>query len=458
MIKRRLSAVLILVLALATLLPSHSGASGGGVDLGKSTSKNTSSPGEKVTFGLGSRPSPCPILWDFGDGTTGEGWPVTHTYSKPGTYTVRASFACTADATPVPVAPTSVKVVASNDQPPIAVLKTSLTNVIALQQSVHFDASGSSDPDGQVTSYTWDFGDGTRGSGATIDHTYKQPGAFKATLIVTDNGNVEDTTTVSINVAPPPGGMPTDTPMPTPVAPTPAPLPASANVAPALAPSSFLPGQPSMDFSGLTSPTFNSTFALVHLGVWRPGQAISDKMFSLPTTGDVRGLAHSDAAWLQVSPTSFSATGDIQTNNQFTLHVSDPRLLLPGQTSWAHVNFLINGASYNLTVEVTIMGVSPAQSGQVADLYAKVVQVLTDNKRADAIVVNPRYANPSQLVQGLAVDYVLHGGYGGKMSAATFATHAAELLAGADFDNDLWVGFTAAERAEGAPGDGYITQ
>ncbi len=52
----------------------------------------------------------------------------------------------------------------------------------------------------------------------------------------------------------------------------------------------------------------------------------------------------------------------------------------------------------------------------------------------------------------------MHNGYGGNISANTFATHAAELLAGSDFDNDLWVGFTAAERTLGAPGDGYITQ
>lgn len=456
--RRRFSVLLILVCTLLIALPSHSGASGGGVDISKSTSKNTATPGEKVTFGLGSRPSPCPILWDFGDGTTGEGWPVTHTYAKPGTYKVRASFACAPDATPVPVAPANINIVASDDKPPIAVLKTSLTSVVALQQSVHFDASGSSDPDGQIVSYAWDFGDGAKGTGVSLDHTYKQPGQFKTTLIVTDNGNVSDSAIVSINVAPPPGGMPTDTPAPTALAPTPVPRPVSQNSAPAPAPSAFLPGQPSLDFSGLPQPTFNSTFSLVHLGVWKPGQAIPDKLFSLPTTGEVRGLAESDAQWLTVSPTSFSATGDQQTDNQFTLHVANPKLLLPGQTSWAHINFLINGASYNLTVEVAITGVNPSQSDQVNALYAKVVQVLNDNKRGDAIVDNARYRNPSQLVQGLAVDYVLHGGYNGKMSADTFATHAAELLAGADFDNDLWIGFTDADRAEGAIGDGYITQ
>ncbi|PZR95327.1 MAG: hypothetical protein DLM69_11725, partial [Candidatus Chloroheliales bacterium] len=183
------------------------------------------------------------MIWDFGDGSTGEGWPIIHAYAQPGNYKVSASFACAADATPVPVVPTSINVIASNDKPPKAVIKTSLTSVVALQQSVHFDASGSSDPDGQITAYKWDFGDGSQGSEVSIDHTYKQPGLFRATLIVTDNGNVADAAMVSINVAPPPGGMPTDTPPPTPVAPTPTPRPVSTHAAPA--PSAFLPGQPS---------------------------------------------------------------------------------------------------------------------------------------------------------------------------------------------------------------------
>ncbi len=60
-----------------------------------------------------------------------------------------------------------------------------------------FDGSGSTDPDGSIVSYSWDFGDGTTAgsfSTPTTSHTYTSGGTFIATLTVTDNGNVSSST------------------------------------------------------------------------------------------------------------------------------------------------------------------------------------------------------------------------------------------------------------------------
>src|SRR5207237_910348 len=52
--------------------------------------------------------------------------------------------------------------------------------------SVAFDASGSSDPDGETVSYAWTFGDGSTGSGVKPTHVYADNGSYSVTLTVTD--------------------------------------------------------------------------------------------------------------------------------------------------------------------------------------------------------------------------------------------------------------------------------
>lgn len=75
-----------------------------------------------------------------------------------------------------------------------------------------FDGSGSSDPDGSIASYAWDFGDGTTGEGAKPSHTYSKAGAYTVKLTVTDDSGETGALTKQVTAGatePPAGQAPT---------------------------------------------------------------------------------------------------------------------------------------------------------------------------------------------------------------------------------------------------------
>ncbi len=69
--------------------------------------------------------------------------------------------------------------------------------------SCTFDGSSSSDTDGTITSYNWDFGDGSTGTGVNPTHAYALDGQYNVVLTVTDNGAATDTSTATVTVAAP---------------------------------------------------------------------------------------------------------------------------------------------------------------------------------------------------------------------------------------------------------------
>ena len=86
------------------------------------------------------------------------------------------------------------------NQPPIANPQVS-PNPANVNQNVLFDASTSSDPDGQITQYLWNFGDGATSTQRTTTHAYAQAGTFTYTLTVTDNGGATDQASGQITIA-----------------------------------------------------------------------------------------------------------------------------------------------------------------------------------------------------------------------------------------------------------------
>ncbi len=122
--------------------------------------------------------------WSFGDGNNGSGVTTLHTYNSAGTYvailTVADDDGATASTTH------SIEVTAPGNAVPMASF-TATPESGAFPLSVAFDASGSTDPDGTISSYNWTFGDGHSGSGKTASHTFSTYGTFTVILTVIDN-------------------------------------------------------------------------------------------------------------------------------------------------------------------------------------------------------------------------------------------------------------------------------
>jgi len=80
------------------------------------------------------------------------------------------------------------------NQPPSASFTVS-----CVELSCSFDSIASDDPDGSITSYAWQFGDGTTATGPSPSHTYGSAGSRTVTLTVTDDDGASDGTTRTAN-------------------------------------------------------------------------------------------------------------------------------------------------------------------------------------------------------------------------------------------------------------------
>ena len=137
--------------------------------------------------------------WDFGDGTTGAGQTVSHLFKSPASFNVRLTVVSDRGLSggttrAIPVDP---------GVPPKADFVFSPTNP-AIGQSVSFNGAASTASAGHtIASYSWDFGDGGRGSGLTASHAYGSAGAFNVVLTVSDEAGQTAVASKSVPVATP---------------------------------------------------------------------------------------------------------------------------------------------------------------------------------------------------------------------------------------------------------------
>ncbi|MBA2479264.1 MAG: PKD domain-containing protein [Planctomycetes bacterium] len=141
--------------------------------------------------------------WVFGDGTTGSGRTINHTYTNANTYTTTLTVTDNLGAMNAVSMTITVTAPAPGNQAPVARVTASTTTGTA-PMAVSFDGSGSTDADGTIASYAWDFGDGTYGSGVSASHTYTAAGTYTARLTVTDNAGATNMKPQMITVTAPP--------------------------------------------------------------------------------------------------------------------------------------------------------------------------------------------------------------------------------------------------------------
>ncbi|MBU1049857.1 PKD domain-containing protein [Candidatus Bipolaricaulota bacterium] len=158
--------------------------------------------GSTVSFNASASTDPDGSIvlyqWDFtGDGVA-DATGITQARSfSAGTYAVRLTVTDNNGATGTQVQ--YVVVSATANQSPNAAFTVSPSSG-APGTWFTLNASGSSDSDGSITSYVWNFGDGNTGSGVTAYKNYANAGVYTVQLTVTDDDGATGTTTRSVSV------------------------------------------------------------------------------------------------------------------------------------------------------------------------------------------------------------------------------------------------------------------
>ncbi|HEX6165048.1 MAG TPA: PKD domain-containing protein, partial [Vicinamibacterales bacterium] len=151
--------------------------------------------GAPVTFTSTSTDPDSPVLahaWTFGDGGSSNAVNPTHTFAAAGTFTV------TLTVTDPQLFTSTVSHQVTVTHPPVAGF-TFTPNPARRGELVHF-SDASTDADGSIASWGWNFGDGTSASGANAAHVFTTVGTFPVTLTVTDNNGATATTTQNVTV------------------------------------------------------------------------------------------------------------------------------------------------------------------------------------------------------------------------------------------------------------------
>ena len=131
--------------------------------------------------------------WDFGDGATALGANASHAYTTTGSYDVSLTVTDNQNGTNTFSKKVEVTVPAVNQLP------TADFTFSCEERVCSFDGSTSADPDGTITTYAWEFGDGATADTVTANHTFAANDDYDVKLTVTDNRNGSASKTTEVH-------------------------------------------------------------------------------------------------------------------------------------------------------------------------------------------------------------------------------------------------------------------
>jgi chitodextrinase len=141
--------------------------------------------------------------WEFGDGATSTGVNPSHSYGADGNYVIVLTVSDNGGASSDGSQSVSVVSAGSSNNPPTASFSSACTDLMC-----NFDAAASTDSDGAIGSYDWDYGDGAASTGLTSGHIYATGGTYSVVLTVTDNVGATSSSSQDLTVNG--GGAPPD--------------------------------------------------------------------------------------------------------------------------------------------------------------------------------------------------------------------------------------------------------
>ena len=152
--------------------------------------------------------------WEFGDGQTGTGEVVQHTYLQGNYYVVTLTVTDESGLTAQTHLGMNVQPGQSScggddssacgsDFQPLAIITSryfSCTSNGQVGDAITLDGSASRPAQGAMISYHWDFGDGSTATGASVSHVYTTPWTYIIVLTVVDEGGGVGKATGSISI------------------------------------------------------------------------------------------------------------------------------------------------------------------------------------------------------------------------------------------------------------------